>query len=164
MNIQLELYNNEKEIAIQLITRFWYAHNHEQVSKDDANGNLLEWTKDGHKLYFIKKENQYIGFVHLGSRGCAIDWLEDIYVIEEYQRQGIGTYAIQLVEEIVREYSECLYIEAAARNYQAIRLYQKIGYDCLNTITIRKDFHPEKYETTRKEPIHDLEFTIKKSI
>ena len=113
-------------------------------------------------MYFIKKDNQFVGFVHLGSRGCAIDWLEDIYVIEEYQRQGIGTYAIQLVEEIVKEYSDCLYIEAAARNYQAIRLYQKIGYNCLNTITIRKDFHPEKYDVTHHECIHNLDFTIKK--
>lgn len=162
MNIQLQPYTNEQEIALQLITRFWQAHNQQQVSLLDAKDDLNNWIKEGHQLYLIKKENQFVGFVHLASRGCAIDWLEDIYVIEEYQRQGIGTYTIQLIENIVKDYSDCLYIEAAARNEKAIRLYRKIGYNCLNTITIRKDFHPEKYETIRNESIHNLDFTIKK--
>ena len=36
--------------------------------------------------------------------------------------------------------SEAESIEAAARNEAAIRLYRKLGYNCLNTITLRKDF------------------------
>lgn len=62
-----------------------------------------------------------------------------------------------MVEDIVKEYSESLYIEVAARNMKAIRLYQRIGYNCLNTITIRKDFHPEKCETIGNERIMDMD-------
>lgn len=36
--------------------------------------------------------------------------------------------------------SEAEAIEAAARNEAAIRLYRKMGYNYLNTITLRKDF------------------------
>ena len=69
-----------------------------------------------------------IGFVHLGNRGAKIDWLEDLFILPEYQGGGLGTQAIFQVEAIVRKYSESLYIEAAARNEGAIRLYQKLGF------------------------------------
>ena len=162
MTIELIKYSNEQGIAIDLIINFWKEHNNVIVSYEDANENLREWTKEGHILYFISVDNKYVGFVHLGSRGCEIDWLEDIFVLPKYQNQGIGTKAIQIVEEMVKEYSESLYIEVASRNINAIRLYHKIGYDCLNTITIRKDFNLEKQEVISKEKIFDMNFKVKK--
>ena len=162
MGIKLIRYNNEKDTTIDLIIKFWKEHNDVNVSYEEANKNLIEWTKEGHILYFISVDNEYVGFVHLGSRGCEIDWLEDIFVLPEYQNKGIGTKAIQIVEEIVKEYSESLYIEVASRNINAIRLYHKIGYDCLNTLTIRKDFNLEKQEVISKEKIFDMNFKVKK--
>ena len=162
MGIKLIRYNNEKDTTIDLIIKFWKEHNDVNVSYEDANENLIEWTKKGHILYFISVDNEYVGFVHLGSRGCEIDWLEDIFVLPEYQNKGIGTKAIQIVEEIVKEYSESLYIEVASRNINAIRLYHKIGYDCLNTLTIRKDFKDEKQEVISKEQIFEMEFEVRK--
>ena len=61
-----------------------------------------------------------------------------------------------------REDSVFFDIEAAARNEAAIRLYRKLGYDCLNTITIRKDFPGYEYDVVRKEKIHGMEFEIRK--
>ena len=78
------------------------------------------------------------------------------------QGKGFGSEAIRLLEEIVKKYSVSLYIEAAARNEAAIRLYRKLGYDCLNTITIRKDFPGYEYDVVRKEKIHGMEFEIRK--
>lgn len=101
-------------------------------------------------------------FVHLGSRGGEIDWLEELFVLPEFQGRGIGTRTIGLAEEIVSAYSESFYIEAAARNEKAIRLYRKLGYDCLNTVTIRKDFHAERFETLSTERILDMDFQIKR--
>lgn len=161
MDIQLVAYHNETEIAANLIIGFWQAHNHFTPTAEEAQADLKEWTKGGHHLYFIVLNDKYVGFVHLGSRGCEADWLEDIFVLPEFQGKGIGSRAIQLTEEIVKGYSESLYIEVAARNMKAIRLYQRMGYNCLNTITIRKDFHPETCETVRSERIMELDFDIK---
>ena len=163
MDIQLIAYDNEIEIATNLIIKFWQEHNHFTPSYEDACENLREWTKAGHFLYFISLDNKYIGFVHLGSRGCEADWLEDIFVLPEFQRKGIGSRAIQLAEGIVKEYSESLYIEVAARNMKAIRLYQRIGYNCLNTITIRKDFQPESHEIIGNERIFEMDFDVKRN-
>ena len=162
MDVQLIAYHNETEIATNLIIKFWQEHNHFTPSYEDAHSDLTEWTKAGHCLYFISLNSEYIGFVHLGSRGCEADWLEDIFVLPEFQGKGIGSRAIQLAEDIVRGYSESLYIEVAARNRKALRLYQRIGYNCLNTITIRKDFHPEKYDTVSSEKIMEMDFEVKR--
>lgn len=52
--------------------------------------------------------------------------------------------------------------EAAARNARAIRLYRRLGYGCLNTITLRKDFRPEEQEVIRREQLYGLPFDIKR--
>ena len=162
MDIRLHLYENEIDTAISLIKQFWKEHNDYEMSTEEVKEDLTEWTKEGHKLYLIKCEEEFVGFVHLGSRGGEIDWLEDLYVMSEYQNKGIGTRAVRLAEEIVKEYSESLYIEAAARNEKAIRLYVKLGYNGLNTITVRKDFEPENFEVMKTENIHNQEFEIKR--
>ncbi len=162
MDVTLHPYQNEKDIAVRLIRGFWKEHNGYAQSVEEAVEDLQNWTQEGHKFFLIVSESQYVGFVHLGSRGAEPDWLEDIYVESQWQNRGIGTRAIRLVEEIVKTYSESLYIEAAARNERAIRLYRRIGYDCLNTITIRKDFHPEKHEVIRSERIYDQDFVVKR--
>lgn len=64
--------------------------------------------------------------------------------------------------KIMRQYSVSLYIEAAARNEAAIRLYRKLGYNCLNTVTIRKDFPGYEYDVVRNEKICDMDFEIRK--
>lgn len=162
MNIQLQLFQKETETAISLIQGFWKEHNHYEQSQEEAMADLRDWTRQGHTFYFIRLEEEAVGFLHLGSRGGEIDWLEDLYVMSSHQNQGIGTRAIQLAEERVKEYSESLYIEAAARNERAIRLYRRLGYDCLNTITVRKDFKPENHETIRREQVYGLGFEIKR--
>lgn len=164
MNVKLVMYSNETAVIISLIKKFWQSHNQYIPSYEEAFDDLTGWTKEGHLLYLISYNEEYVSFVHLGSRGCEIDWLEDIFVLPEFQGKGIGTCAIKLIEDIVKEYSETLYIEAAARNMRAIRLYQKIGYTYLNTITIRKDFQPEKYETVSIERIMNMDFDVKQSI
>ena len=161
--VKLVLYENEKEVAINLIREFWLAHNQLSQTEDEALEDLKNWTNDKHKFYFITYNNNYVGFIHLGSRGCAIDWLEDIFVTPKYQRMGIGTKAIALIEDIVRDYSVSLYIEAAARNEAAIRLYRNLGFNCLNTITIRKDFPKYEYDVIKKENIHNMDFEVRKN-
>ena len=162
MNITLVQYENELSSAIELIKGFWQEHSGYTQSDDETLSDLKDWTKERHVLYFICLDNEKIGFVHLGSRGAKTDWLENIFVLPKYQGKGIGTEAISLVENVVKEYSQSLYIEAAARNKDAIRLYRRTGFDCLNTVTLRKDFHREDFEKISSEKILGLDFDVKR--
>lgn len=163
LNIMLLPYRAQEHDAVcALIQGFWKAHNDYDQPLSEAEEDLAAWTGEGHELYLILLFGSPVGFVHLGSRGADIDWLEDIFVLPAYQGKGIGSKAIALAEDIVRQYSESLYIEAAARNAAAIRLYRRLGYDCLNTVTIRKDFSPEKHDTVSRETLLGQEFLVKK--
>ncbi len=160
--IELKLYDNEVKEMTSMIVSFWKCHNGIVPEGDDGMDDLKAWTAEGHKLYFIVKEEKKVGFVHLGSRGVNPDWLEDIFVLPEYQNQGIGSTAIRLTEEIVKQYSGAFFIEAASRNLDAIRLYRKLGFDCLNTITVCKDLKKYQYDVIKEEKICGCDFEIRK--
>lgn len=100
-------------------------------------------------------------FVHLGSRGCEMDWLEDIFVLPAWQNKGIGSCAIRQVEDMVKAYSGTLYIEVAATNPAALQLYHDLGYTCLNTVTVRKDFAPERQRTLSTQTLFDRDFAVR---
>lgn len=160
--ISLRLYNKEKKDAIHLIKNFWKVHNNYEQNDTEALKDLNIWTSEGHRFWFICLDDTPVGFLHLGNRGGKPDWIEDLFVEPAHQNQRIGTYAIQTVVEEVRTYSDSLYIEASARNQGAIRLYQKLGFNCLNTVTLRHDFDQTAFDTIRNEKIYDLEFEIRK--
>jgi len=151
-----------EEEAVRLIQGFWLAHNGYRQTEEEAKADLRAWTGPGHKLYFITLEDVTVGLLHLGSRGGEIDWLEDLFILPEYQGRGIGSQVIRLAESMVRQYSPSMYIEAAARNERAIRLYRRLGYDCLNTVTIRKDFPGYAYDIVREEQVYGERFEIRK--
>jgi predicted acetyltransferase len=162
VDIELVLVNESlKEKVLSLIKAFWLCHNNEAQNTDETLEDYNSWTASGHLFYLIKLGDKYIGFAHLASRGAEIDWLEDLFILPEYQRRGFGSQAVKKLENHVKQYSESMYIEAAARNIQAIKLYRKLGYDCLNTITIRKDFDKDKYKVKSQEIISGMDFVIK---
>ena len=66
--IALQKYENEAQLAKELIRGFWLAHGDYVITDEEAAENLAAWTDKGHMFYFILKEEIPIGFVHLGSR------------------------------------------------------------------------------------------------
>ncbi|OUQ39380.1 GNAT family N-acetyltransferase [Faecalibacterium sp. An122] len=160
--IQLKPYQNETDTALSLIQAFWLRHSHVEQTAEEAARDLKAWTGDGHAFYLIQRQGQVVGFLHLGSRGGPIDWLEELFILPAWQNQGIGTEVIRQAEEMVRAYSDAVHIEAVARNEGAIRLYRRLGYDCLNSITIRKDLRDTGFRCVRQEKLYDLPFEIRK--
>ena len=151
-----------KDIAVKLIGEFWRVHNNYAQSLTETLTDYAEWTSKGHIFYLIKANEEFIGFAHLGSRGARIDWLEDLFILPAFQKRGLGGSVIALLESKVKEYSDSMYLEVASRNLGAMRLYRKLGYDCLNTVTIRKDFHKEKFKTVGNEILDGMNFEIRK--
>lgn len=160
--IHLQIYEGEQDEAVKMIQAFWLCHNGIRQERLEALLDLEAWTKVGHAFYWIRKGARDVGFVHLGSRGAEMNWLEDLFVLPSEQGKGIGSKALQLAEALVRTYSDSFYIEVAARNERALRLYRHLGFDCLNTLTIRKDFKIEDFDCLRKEKIYDLDFEIRR--
>lgn len=161
-SISLVLYDREsQEEALNMIQYFWFDHSRLELTMKDVLADLDEWTKPGNLFYFIVYQSKKVGFVHLGNRGNKIDWLEHLFVLPAFQKCGIGSRTIDIVENMVKTYSESMYIEVASRNMQAIKLYHRLGYHCLNTMTIRKDFVEEDFDVLHEEEIDGLSFEIR---
>lgn len=163
-NITIVAYQNQEDILLKFIKAFWLNHNDVVQTDAEAKEDLVNWTAEGHIVYFIMLKNKPIGFLHLGSRGAGCNWLEDFFVLSQYQGNGYGKQALTLLEEIVEESSDSLYLEVSARNLRALKLYHDCGYDCLNTVTLRKDFKPNEFEIIQTEVINQQNFKIKRKI
>lgn len=162
-DVEMVLVNdNLKETALNLIKEFWLCHNNDTQELSETLEDYDNWNRAGHRFYLVKLDDEYIGFAHLGNRGAGIDWLEDLFILPKYQRQGLGSQVIKKLEDEVKQYSESLYIEAAARNLAALKLYRNLGYDCLNSITIRKDFEKDSFSIISEETISGMNFEIRK--
>lgn len=120
------------------IAAFWTTH-YLTVTPEQAEEDLKAWTEEGHELYVILAGGKGAGFLHMGSRGGACDWLEDLFVREELRGQGIGGRAIELAWEMLREKGlETMYLEVVPANEAAIRLYHRLGFTNLNTLTLNR--------------------------
>ena len=120
------------------IAAFWTTH-YLTVTPEQAAEDLRAWTAEGHELYVILAGGASAGFLHMGSRGSNCDWLEDVFVREELRGRGIGGRAIELAWEMLREKGlETMYLEVVPANAAAIRLYHKLGFVNLNTLTLNR--------------------------
>lgn len=162
--VEVNLQSNQDIIdcAYELIKSFWNIHSNYIQTDEESKQDFKDWQSEGNLFYLVNFQNHYIGFARLGNRGAKIDWLEDLFIDEQFQNRGLGTQVINILENKVKQYSESLYLEVASRNLKAMKLYRELGFDCLNSITIRKDFQKENFEVIESQKISDFQFDIKK--
>ena len=87
-NIEIRLYDSSREAEVLSdIAAFWKTH-YADLTPEEAVGDLQAWTAEGHELYVILRDGIQAGFLHMGSRGGACDWLEDVFVREELRGRG----------------------------------------------------------------------------
>ena len=126
--IELVKYKNEKNELCNLIKKFWIAHNDYTSTDEEALEDLISWTGENHVVYFIRKEENIIGFVHLASRGVRVDWLEDLFILPEYQGNGYGTGLISFARDYAKTI-DCykMYLITNRSNISACKCYEKAG-------------------------------------
>lgn len=160
MTIILKPYDGSSEkIMLRFITAFFRVH-HSQVNDAEAREILASWTKEDSELYDILGDGVSVGFIRLNWRGPEVCWIEDIFVEEGLQRQGIASKAIGCVEEVLKKRGvEGVCMDVVPDNIPALRLYHRLGYDRLSIVTVRKDMQP--FATERTEQICGLNFRVK---
>lgn len=159
--ISLKRFSPEDESTlIPFIISFWKTH-HADTDEANAREDIIAWTAEAHDLFVIMKSGQPVGFLHLNMRGSTVCWIEDIFIAEEYRRQGIASAAIGLAENLLKERGvKGVSMDVVPDNLPALRLYHRLGYDRLSIITIRKDF--DTFETLRTEEIAGLPFRVRR--
>lgn len=138
------------------ITAFWETH-HNVITLEQAKGDLKAWTEAGHELYTILSDGEVAGFLHMGNRGGGCNWLEDVFVREGFRGQGVGSAAIETAWMRLREEDqETMYLEVVPANEGAIKLYHRLGFTNLNTLTLNRSVKEKRQLGT--QDIGGLEF------
>ena len=116
---------------------------------EDAKDELNYYLEKKYPLYLAVKDNKVVGYILLRVDGVV--WVEHIYILDEYRRQGIASMLYQKSEEYSKNYcDETLFNYVHPNNDVMINFLRKNGYDVLNLIEIRKPFKGEKTSTKIK--------------
>lgn len=65
--IALQKYENEAQLAKELIRGFWLAHGDYVITDEEAAENLAAWTDKGHVFYFILNQNIVFDYLFISS-------------------------------------------------------------------------------------------------
>lgn len=63
-------------------------------------------------------------------------WIEDLYVVETYRGQGIGTRFLQYIEK--KYPAALLRLEVELENERAVQVYEKCGFEVLPYMEMKK--------------------------
>ena len=117
------------KIVAKLAKELWMEHSIEELEKE-----FWEYLTSKNVSIFIAYENQIpIAFVQVslryeyveGTTTSPVAYLEGIFVKNDYRNQGIGT---SIICDILKQYA-VVYLWVYKKNYKAIRLYKRLGFE-----------------------------------
>ena len=91
---------------------------------------VLGWVKDKVTNYIqeyktILYESKKAGYVRIIDNGESVE-IDDLYIFDEFQNKGIGTY---ILLEIIKDNSgKPIFLYTFIKNERAVKLYQKLGF------------------------------------
>ncbi len=114
----LDLYNDVE----------WYAYTNDKTNlKNAINNSLKVWTAwDDEKL---------VGLIRVVGDGYTIIYIQDILILESYQKQGIGSHLLRLILEHYKPVRQIVLM--TDQTEKTINFYEKNGmikvtdYNCV---------------------------------
>ena len=100
--------------------------------------NISNYLENNNYIILVYTENSIVkGFILIYKN---IDYyeLEMIVVDSKERHKGIGTKLLKYFEENYLQKDDEIYLEVAVNNENALKLYQKFGYEIIN---IRKKYY-----------------------
>lgn len=105
------------------------------ISIDEWREALSENDEDEAYFLIYKGTNPVAWLKINGLSDLDSAWVSMLAVAPEFQRQGIGIYAVRYAEEYCKSYDKKkLFIKTTADNTAAQKLYQKCGYTICDKI------------------------------
>jgi len=91
--------------------------------------------------YVFTEGNKILGYSMLAKSfstefGKPCIWIEDLYIEQEYRGKGIGTEFFAFIEK--KYPNSVLRLEVEQENQNAIRVYEKCGYEVLPYLGMKK--------------------------
>jgi GNAT superfamily N-acetyltransferase len=111
-----------REVRLPRSTKVTYPRDHQTLADN--------WTsRDG--LLIVEMKNDIVGYISLTQNSLLqTTWATDLVVEQRLRRQGIGSALVISAQEwAVKNHSRRLILEMQPKNYPAIQLAMKLGYE-----------------------------------
>lgn len=91
------------------------------------NPNMLEQAYQNSLLILgAFEDNELIGIIRVVGDGASVVFIQDILVLPEYQRQGIGT---KLLRKVMEQYASVYQMQLMTDNtHKTIAFYESLGF------------------------------------
>ena len=144
----VEFQNLYTRFYLELRSKQGWKLGNEDIYKKEA----ADYFNRGDIILLAVQDGKSIGFARVSSREGNY-WLEDIYVVPEFRKRGIGKYLVKEVEKRVLEQDDSLYLFVLPQDKKAITFWKGMGYDIINTIELVKNLD----EMTENTQYHTVE-------
>ena len=96
---------------------------------------------EGSEFYFIYREDELVAYIKLNSGAAQTETLGDkalelerIYVLSDFQNQGLGKIIMQeVIQRSKKGDFEFMWLGVWQKNESAIRFYKKLGFEIFGT-------------------------------
>ena len=93
---------------------------------------LLRINDPAYSLYLLQKDDQNIGYLTISRTDGIV--LQSLYILSEYQRQGIGRAAFDFIKAYCREHGAKFFTcHCVPENLNARAFYEKMGGEVIRT-------------------------------
>lgn len=120
----------------------WYDNGAWYTEKCFSIFNLQAELADSNSLFWMIYYNEYpVGFLKVNTHAALKNFsaeeameLERIYLLKEVTTKGIGSYLVDLVEQLARQYNKkLLWLKVMDSSEGPIRFYKKHGFVICDT-------------------------------
>lgn len=126
-----------------------------EVSDDDVLEDIRRMLSPKCYGYLITFENEIAGFIFANEKYGYTNNIEYLYIKSNFRRKGLASFALKRIKEIVLSRGNPrVQIEVAPNNISALKLYHKLGFNAIDTITLSTSIAGK----TKKFNFQGLEF------
>lgn len=125
--LELRRENNQitatfREVRLPRATQLTYPHDQYMLAD--------EWTRKS-MMFTALNDSDPVGYIAILERKAAyVAWVTDVVVVPDMRRHGVGTALLMAAQEWASgRGAKRLMMEMQSKNYPAIRLAQKHGYE-----------------------------------
>lgn len=88
--------------------------------------------------YLVCYNDDIAGFVFVNEKFGYFNNIEYLYIKDEYRNKGLGSYCLSNIIEIVKKKQNGprVQIEVSPSNINAMKLYHRLGFNHIDTITL----------------------------
>lgn len=107
--------------------------------------------------YLICLNNQVGGFIFVNEKYGYLNNIEYLYIKEQFRGKGLASYALkQIMKQVGERNNSRVQIEVSPMNLNALKLYYKLGFNHIDTLTLSTSLDGK----TNEVQINGLKFLV----